>query len=218
MSLYQPGYELERFYCPFCHVFAYQFWATSLVGSFKSNHVIGSRARENLNLLEFSSSRCSSCLKFSIWKDGSRMIYPLVGNVETPNPDMPEEVLTLYNEAKDVISISPKSAAALMRLAIQKLCAHIGGNGKHINDDIKNMVKEGLPIKIQQALDILRVVGNNAVHPGEIKFDENPDLPYKLFPLANLICDYMITQPKEISDLYESLPEIDKQNIKKRDS
>ncbi|WP_415663473.1 DUF4145 domain-containing protein [Vibrio taketomensis] len=49
-----------------------------------------------------------------------------------------------------------------------------------MNNDIKELVSEGLSPKIQQALDSLRVVGNNAVHPGQINIDDNAEVAYKL--------------------------------------
>ncbi|USI88072.1 hypothetical protein LZ086_01570 [Acinetobacter johnsonii] len=71
---------------------------------------------------------------------------------------------------------------------------------------------------MQQALDLLRVVGNNAVHPGQIDLDDNNDIAMKLFHLLNYIANEMITKPKELDFLYSSIiPEETKQHIKERD-
>ena len=70
---------------------------------------------------------------------------------------------------------------------------------------------------IQQSLDIVRVVGNNAVHPGELDIKDDQPTAMKLFELVNLIAQSMITQPKEIKAVYESLPDGARQQIEKRD-
>jgi len=66
-------------------------------------------------------------------------------------------------------------------------------------------------------LDILRITGNNAVHPGEINVEEKPELVLKLFELINFIAEKMITEPKEIDNFYKELPETLKEAIDKRD-
>ena len=72
---------------------------------------------------------------------------------------------------------------------------------------------------VQRALDIVRVVGNNAVHPGVIDFRDNPEIALKLFKLINIIVEQMITQPKELSELYNNvIPEGVKEQIKKRNN
>jgi len=113
---------------------------------------------------------------------------------------------------------SPRGAAALLRLCIQKLCKNLGEPGSNINTDIASLVKKGLPEKVQKSLDIVRVVGNNAVHPGQIDLNDDPTAATRLFGLVNLIADVMITQPKHVDDIFnEIVPQALKDQIAKRD-
>ena len=59
----------------------------------------------------------------------------------------------------------------------------------------------------------------NAVHPGQIDLKDDIDTANKLFGLVNLIADVMITQPKHVDELYESVvPDSQKAAIDRRDS
>jgi hypothetical protein len=74
-----------------------------------------------------------------------------------------------------------------------------------------------LPERIQKSLDAERVIGNNAVHPGQINVD-NEDTGSNLFLLVNIIAEYMITVPKKIDAVFDSLPDSSKKAISERDS
>ena len=131
---------------------------------------------------------------------------------------MEQEIQELYREASAIVIDSPKGATALLRLALQLLLKQLGKPGKNINNDIKGLVADGLSPKIQQALDLLRVVGNNAVHPGQIDLDDGRDIALKLFHVLNFIADEMITKPKELELLYgDVVPDETKQHINERD-
>ncbi len=117
-----------------------------------------------------------------------------------------------------MLSGSPRSSAALLRLAIQKICIELGLPGKNLNDDIGELVKQGLPVRIQQSLDIVRVVGNEQVHPGVLDVRDDPGVAMMLFELVNLIVDDRIASPKRIAALYAKLPEEKRQGIEKRDA
>jgi hypothetical protein len=132
------------------------------------------------------------------------MIYPTSGAAPLPNPDMPEDVRQDYEEARSVLNISPRAAAALLRLAVQRLCKHLGQPGKDINTDIAALVKTGLPPTIQKALDSLRVAGNQAVHPGQLDLYDDATIATRLFGLLNVIVDNQITQPRAIAELYDT--------------
>ena len=90
-----------------------------------------------------------------------------------------------------------------------------------LNSKIGILVKEGLPVRIQQSLDYLRVTGNNAVHPlGLIDVDDY-NTAISLFGLVNLVVEDMITSPREVQGFYDSLPQdikngVDKRNGKKK--
>ncbi len=144
------------------------------------------------------------------------MFYPDNGNAPFPNPEMPEPVLRLYMEASAIHIKSPRGAAALLRLSIQVLTKELGEEGKNINKDIGNLVKKGLPEIVQQSLDIVRVTGNDAVHPGQIDTDSQETVG-QLFDLVNIIIEYMIALPKKVSGIYTGLPKDKMKGINDRD-
>ena len=220
ITYYPPEYEKDEFNCAHCKVLAHQIWVSNLYGERVETMVIGpsNYLRENLSPSDlFAASRCERCNKWSIWIEES-LVYPAQITVEDPNDDMPDEVRKLYRESAQVLSISPRAAAALLRLGLQILLGAVGGDGKNINDDIKKIVALGVEPETQRALDILRVFGNSGAHPGETKLDEDPGLVHKMYGLMNYVTDRLITQKNQINELFEGLPEGIKDQIESRDS
>jgi hypothetical protein len=161
-------------------------------------------------------SRCYNCNDISFWLY-DRLIYPKKGEAPPPNNDLPDEIRQDYNEASSILDLSPRGAAALIRLSIQKLCKELGQPGKNINADISALVSSGLDVRVQRALDAVRVIGNNAVHPGQIDLKDDRKTAESLFRLMNLIAEKMISEPKHVDEVYALLPDSAKAAIKKRD-
>ena len=208
MKYEPPNFELEAFNCPHCQAYSHQLWYNVL------------KARPGFNKKEIQDLKittCSHCKKDSLWING-KLIYPEIMGIPNPNEDLDDEIQRDYLEAASIINKSPRGAAALMRLAIQKLCKQLGESGDNINNDIANLVKKGLPLKVQQALDTVRVIGNESVHPGEINLNDNREIAIKLFEFVNMIANIMITQPRDIESLYNTLPDEKLEGIKNRDS
>lgn len=207
MQKYYPSkYKATNFNCTYCGVYSVQEWS-----SFYYYTPGGAKAHEKLVFCV-----CKHCHQWSYWFDG-RMIIPAEAPVPLPHPDMPSVCLSEYNEARGVVSISPRAAVALLRLALQKLMVELGESGKNINDDIGNLVRKGLSPMVQQALDFCRVVGNNAVHPGELDINDTPEVAYSIFEMINFIVEDRISRPKQIEELYSRLPEGARKAIEKRD-
>jgi hypothetical protein len=150
-------------------------------------------------------SSCYNCKEITVWVH-DKIVYPNTKVDIKPNTDLPEHIQKLFNEAREIADLSPKGAAALLRLCIQHLCKELGESGNKIDKDIASLVGKGLNPLVQKALDVVRVVGNEAVHPGEINLDDNKGIAIKLFGLVNLICDQMISHPKHVEALYSDLP------------
>ncbi|CAK2474296.1 DUF4145 domain-containing protein [Vibrio crassostreae] len=202
---YPPIFEEEQFHCIHCGVYAKQGWNNLKL-----------ETPQYYKATSFRYSQCHHCEEFCYWYEG-RMIIPSEAPVAPPHIDIPAICLDDYNEARDIVARSPRAAAALLRLTIQKLLVELGEKGNNINEDIGSLVNKGLPVEVQQALDYCRVIGNNAVHPGEINLNDDPSIAHSLFEMINFIVEVRISQPKKVAALYNILPEGALKAVEKRD-
>jgi hypothetical protein len=160
--------------------------------------------------------RCHACEGFAIWiKD--KLIWPVLSLEVEPHQDMPGVVKEDFIEAARIVQLSPRGSAALSRMILQKLMAVLGEKGDNINEDIGSLVKKGLEIEIQQALDVVRVIGNNAVHPGKIDIKDDSATAMTLLQLINLVIERRIATQKRIAEMFASLPSGTLDQIKARD-
>lgn len=200
-----PTFRADSFNCPHCGAFGHQEWS-NLIGSIRKSHTP----------TEAAVSRCQRCQFLAYWVN-ERLVVPSKASAPPPHPDMPGDVQEDYLEARDVGDRSPRAACALLRLGLQKLMVDLGESGTNINSDIASLVGKGLPVRVQQSLDTLRVVGNNAVHPGEMDLRDDVDTARALFGVMNFIVEQQIEQPRKLDELYGKLPASAQDAIAKRD-
>lgn len=203
---YPPVVLQKEFHCPYCKVYASQKWGIIRHNAYGYND----------DLQNWKVSLCAHCDRVAIWHQET-MIYPAESTAPFAHEDMPESITSDYNEARSIVGTSPRGAAALLRLALQKLMVELGESGKDINADIGSLVKKGLPVEVQQSLDILRVIGNESVHPGTFDLRDDTETAITLFELINFIIDDRITQKKKIAALYSKLPPAKLKGIEDRD-
>ena len=145
------------------------------------------------------------------------VVWPPVRVGPEPDPALENEILEDFQEARAVAPLSPRSAAALLRLALQKLLKKVGQPGKNINADIAALVEQGLRVDVQKASDIVRLTGNDAVHPGDIDAGD-PDTVMPLFDLVNFIADDLISRPSRLESLWQTIPEEKRNWVEDRDN
>jgi Domain of unknown function (DUF4145) len=222
-----PAYGSNSFNCPNCFAFSQQNWYEVRFDDRKGDYFLedgltpspipdlGINGFQINNLLAI--SVCYQCDEVALWIKGE-MVYPRSSMAPLPNPDMPEDVKKIYNEAREVSSLSPRASAALLRLALEMLLPQVGAKKDKIDNMIGELVGKGLPKEVEKALDSLRVIGNEAVHPGTIDIDDNADVAFALFKLLNFVVDRLITQQKEIDEIYSLIPEEKLKGINRRNN
>lgn len=161
---------------------------------------------------------CCVCGGLCFFDSGDRLLFPPTdANIPLPHKDMSPDIQNQYLEARSVAGVSPRAAGALIRLALQMLCEELTGTKGSINQMIGTLQTAGVPDRVIKAMDILRITGNRAVHPGQLNMEEDPITVHKIFGLLNLIVDEAIAKPREIEALYDELPEGALFAIKDRD-
>lgn len=159
-------------------------------------------------LRDWGVSECTNCHGLTIWHNDS-LVYPEACPVEEANEDMPQEVGSIYGEASQVFTRSPRASAALLRLALQMLLQEILGSESsgRIFNDIGLLGDRGVRPQIIKVMDVLRYNGNESVHPGEINLADNRDDALLLFTILNMIAEEFFTMDARLDELYQRIPE-----------
>lgn len=230
-----PELGVAAFNCPICQAYSYQEWHEVSVDINEFSHEEyyvgffgGHMATQRLNVIRnriddlpkhvCSFSKCSHCEKYSIW-EGPNMVHPNISIVEPPNSDMPEDIEAIYKEASSIVNLSAKSAAALLRLALEKLLIHVGAKKGSIDVMIQDLIEKDIITaagSVRKALDTLRLIGNAGVHPTGINLDEDPNAAFQLFKVLNFVVEKLISEEKEMASIYALVPENKRENLDKR--
>ncbi|MDV2860105.1 DUF4145 domain-containing protein [Psychrobacter sp. CAM01] len=217
MKFIAPEFKKDGFHCPLCGTYAHMNWSRLSNGTSSTNYY---------------ESLCSYCSEPSLWRitkynvsqfgkfpEEAELIFPDNGLAALPEDDMPKDVKTDYVEAARIFSKSPRGAAALLRLGLQKLCKHLGEDGSNINNDIRSLAaKNVLPPMVVRVADTVRITGNNAVHPGTMKDEDFDFVASKMFDLLNFIVKKGISEPKELDALYQLTPEGPRKSAEDKDA
>ncbi|MCL6699146.1 DUF4145 domain-containing protein [Sphingomonas sp. NSE70-1] len=214
----RPVGETAKFVCPHndCRTYAVHHWGFVSGLRVDLGSAYGSRHLGEAPVV--SMSRCEACGRESIYV-GGEIVLPSESDAPPSAADMPTDLVEDYEEARAILPRSPRGSAALLRLVIQKLLPHLGASKKGIDQAIGELVASGkIKTPIQKALDTVRVIGNESVHPGEMNLKDDRETALALFRIINLIIETAITEPKRLEALYASLPKSKLEGIANRDT
>ena len=198
-----PEHQVTSFTCPHCGTLTSQEWEDLTAGRSST---------------EISQSVCYEYQEPTYWYD-DWMLYPLTGNTPAPHDDMPRNAKDLYVEAQAIVTRSPRSACALLRIAIQEICEELGQKDVRLFEAIGNLVKEGrINERTQKALDAIRVRAGELAHPAQISMVETATTANQLFLLANVIVEEAIAVDKGTNAVYATLTPDQLAYVEKRDA
>lgn len=97
-------------------------------------------------------------------------MYPRGGRFPAAPPEVPLPIASDYQEANEVLPISPKASAALARRCLQAILSAHGYRDKNLVKQVEAAIDESdaskaLPISIRENIDAIRNFGNFSAHP-----------------------------------------------------
>ena len=161
------------------------------------------RSRDVQNV---SISYCFNCNEMCLWVY-DQLVWPRREGCPEPKLHAPPSVRRESEEASQTLEASPRGAAALLRIAIEKLCKELGVSGETLKDDIELFVREDVDARVQKVLDAAQILESNAMRPGQIGLGEDRATAETLSGLVNLICEKMIMEPRHLQEVYTKVRE-----------
>lgn len=235
MDNFAPAFNEPSFRCPNCSAYAQQHWARELtytddLAGTQARNVFDQNPDNIWG--DIARATCLACKDDSVWMKsdlfvpevklpfGTRqqdkpsymkvtrwvMIWPKESAAPLPHEALPEELKELHSEARAVLTDSPRAAAALLRLLMEKLLQDTTGTTNRLNDQIGLLVERGtFDQRLQETADTIRVSGNKAVHPAEIQSQgDTAEVALAMFELVNFLVEDLIARPGRIAHLYQS--------------
>ena len=190
-----PSRDARRFTCPFCGLCADQHWEPVVVG-YENKASSGGLAWSGIGreAAGLAMSVCENCEQAMVWR-GEAPIWPVAASAPLPGPYMPADVRADFEEARQVVDRSPRSAACLLRLSLRKLFRYLGLPGEDLGHDVEALVEAGLPFTVRLALEAARVVGDKATPSGVLDDRDDRATALGLFALVNEVVERMIAEP-----------------------
>lgn len=161
--------------------------------------------------------QCDICSRYVVWRD-AEVIHPRATSAPVPHALMPPDVHELYVEAAQVLPLSARAGAALLRAALERLIRHLDADDAMARDRLDERIarlKQRVSEPLGQLLDVVRYLGNEALHgtadSGELVYiylnEDTSEIADLLFDAINDLVDELIARPSTVAGVWSRLPE-----------
>ena len=159
--------------------------------------------------------KCLACEQYIII-NGFSVVYPEESNAPPIKMETPHSIKEIATEARMVHSQSPRASSALLRLALEMLLQNVLENNNKLNDNISILLERGIEDDLRRALEVIRIFGNEGVHPGTINLNDDEQSSIKLFNVFNYIVTRFIVEKGMIKEMYGIIPEEKREKIEEK--
>jgi hypothetical protein len=159
------------------------------------------REFRNRDVQNISISYCFNCNEICLWVV-DQMVWPRCATGPEPKRHTSPDVQRKTEEASQTLDASPRGAAALLRLATEKLCKELGNSEESPRPEIAPLFQEEVDARVQKVLDAMRIIESNAISPDDVGVGDTGATAETLSGLVNLICEKMIIEPRQLQALY----------------
>jgi hypothetical protein len=168
--------------CPHCRIHFHDNWQH--YPFHRDNGELLSPHGDVLNRWIYRSAQCPACKDITIelarvcaqgaskgqYIGSWRQIYPIGANRGPVPLEVPPDIAQDYEEACNVLPISPKASAALSRRCLQNILHEHGYRAKNLAKEIDLLLDEpdptkALPRTLRDTVDGIRNFGNFSTHP-----------------------------------------------------
>ena len=146
-----------------------------------------------------------------------RLVYPLSAPPRSVAAGVPEQLKADYQEAYQVLPVSPKASAALSRRALQAILVDQGYVGRNLSKQIDAVLNDtksdkALPTGILRTVDAIRLFGNFSAHPiTDITslqiIDVEPEEAEWCLQIVERLFDHYYVRPAEDQKILDELNE-----------
>src|ERR1700719_257354 len=171
-----------------------------------------------VKLLNLHVSRCYNCKGFTVWVR-DRLVFSVRGD-EPPdvvevdfqeaaedvqhadehvqdNAEDVEEVSEDFEEAAAILNKYPRAAAALIRICIQNMMPLLKQTGKNLDENISSLLRKGLEVQIQQAMDVLQVIRRNPGQESHVDLRDETAIATRVFESLKEILERRMLKNRE---------------------
>ncbi len=226
----QIDFDSHTYICPFCghaQAFGGNFGERN-IGLFYDAYSMNLTAENGRSCLTVRWFTCSNrncgrtCLStFNRLTGAQQDIYPTATYKHYPKY-IPSQIRSDYEEACQIISMSPKAAATLFRRCLQGMIRDFWGIKKSRLIDEIEALKDNIPTTQWKAIDALRKLGNIGAHMEkdvDVIIDIDKGEAERLLQLIEILIEKWYIARHDEESLYQAITGVaeDKVKVRKKD-
>lgn len=215
----------KTYTCPFCgHIQAFDnSYTYDNNGEFRNTRPIPTEYRESsftIYSIRCCNSECRKISVIAINRTSNKQVDIVPQKVIRTFPEyIPEQIKMDYEEASQIIDISPRASSTLLRRCLQGMIHDFWGiHEKNLNAEI-TVLKGKVTEPQWKAIDGLRKIGNIGAHMEsdvDMIIPINPDEAKALKKLIELLLDKWYISRHDEEALFNNIAEITDQKEQKR--